>query len=261
MALTRLDKYLADRTPHSRSEVRALLRQGLVCVDGQCVRDGALRLDPDVQTVTLSGTPVQGGAHRYLVLHKPQGCVCATQDRTLPTVIDLVPQALRVKGLFPAGRLDADTTGLVLLTDDGALAHRMLSPRHHVPKYYLVRLARPHSLNDTCRFEEGITLSDGTQCLPARVWFPGDRAAVLCLHEGKYHQVKRMFAALGNHVEGLHRAAVGGYVLPPAIEPGGCLEILHKDVEKMLESAPPEGIYERIMTDFSSYWINEGHEV
>ena len=261
MALTRLDKFLADHTPHSRSEVRLLLRQGSVCVDGQCIRDGSTRIDPDVRCITLCGKPLRGGGHRYIVLHKPQGFVCATQDREMPTVIDLVPEELRVKGLFPAGRLDADTTGLVLLTDDGPLAHRMLAPRHHVPKYYLVRLARPHAADDIRRFADGITLSDGTQCLPAQVYFPGACAAVLCLHEGRYHQVKRMFAALGNHVNALHRAAVGAYLLPPELPAGGCLEILHKDVEKMLESSPYDVICERIMTDFSSYWINDGREV
>ena len=179
------------------------------------------------------------------------------------TVLDLLPAELRVKGLFPAGRLDADSTGLVLLTDDGDLAHRMLAPKSHVPKYYLVRLKKPCRAGDIKRLADGLQLGDGTQCMPAeaRPLEGRENDVLICLHEGKYHQVKRMFAALSNHVESLHRVAIGGMILPEKLTFGAHVEVLHKDVENMLKAGNFDAIYERIMTNFSSYSINEGREV
>lgn len=263
MALTRLDKLLANRTAYSRAEIKKLLRAGAVQVDGIRECDGGRKIDPDVQTVTCQGKPIRSSEHVYYILNKPEGVVCATEDRDHRTVIDLVPPELRVRDLFPAGRLDGDSTGLVLLTDDGDLAHRMLSPKHHVPKYYLIRLARPYEERYAAELAAGLTLSDGTQCLPAEI-MPLPAAgnyAVICLHEGKYHQVKRMMAALGNHVAHLHRVAVGELFLPPDLPPEGCLEIFHKDVERLLKTGELLAVCERIMSEFSSYLINAGTEV
>ena len=211
MALIRLDKLLSNRSGFSRSEVKALLRQGTVQVDGVPEHDGARKLDPDVQRVTCQGKDLPGGTHLYYIVNKPIGYVCATEDRDHRIVTELLPKELRTKGLFPAGRLDIDSTGLVLLTDDGGLAHKMLSPKTHVPKYYLLRLARPWEEGYADKLRQGLALSDGTQCLPAearQLEVPGNYA-LICLHEGRYHQVKRMMAALGNHVEHLHRVAGG----------------------------------------------------
>ena len=257
MATIRLDKLLANRTPHSRSEVKQLLRQGAVQVDGITERDGSRQIDPDAAKVTCAGKALPGGEHVYLILNKPPGVICATEDRHQRTVIDLLPPERRVKGLFPAGRLDADSTGLVLLTDDGALAHRMLSPKHHVPKYYLIRLARPYEPQYADVLAAGLALSDGTQCLPAEICpLPDGRHALVCLHEGKYHQVRRMMAAVGNHVETLHRVAVGGLLLPVDLLPGEHLEIFHKDVENMLNEPRPEAVRDQVIMNFSSYLIN-----
>lgn len=259
MAKTRLDKLLANRTPHSRSEVKALLRRGAVEVNGIIERDGSRQIDLAVEKVKCCGKTVQSEEHVYYLLNKPLGVICATEDREHTTVIDLLPPELRVKGLFPAGRLDADSTGMVFLTDDGALAHRMLSPKHHVPKFYLIRLARPYEAVYEERFADGMLLSDGTQCLPAEIVpVPADdHCAVVCLREGKYHQVRRMLAAAGNHVEQLHRVGIGSLLLPEALKPGEHLEIIHKDVESMLNEPRPEVVCERIMTNFSSYLIND----
>ncbi len=256
--MIRLDKLLANRTSYSRSEAKSLLRKGAVQVDGRTVTDGAQQVDPAVQTVTCYGKTLPGGTHVYYILNKPLDVVCATEDRTHRTVIDLLPQDHRVKGLFPAGRLDADSTGLVLLTDDGALAHQMLSPKHHVPKYYLIRLARQYEPSYAETFTEGITLSDGTVCRPAEIApldVPGQYALV-CLHEGRYHQVRRMMAAVGNHVETLHRVAIGGLILPENLVSGAHLEVFHKDVENMLKHEPFSVVCERIVSCFSSYLIN-----
>lgn len=259
MAQIRLDKLLSNRTPHSRSDIKGILKNGAVRVDGMVESDGSRKVDPDVQEITCQGKKLVGQTHTFFLVNKPQGYVCATEDREHATVLELLPKELRVKGLFPAGRLDADSTGLVLLTDDGDLAHRMLAPKSHVPKYYLVQLARPCRADYAQRLAEGLRLADGTECLPAQyraLDVPG-HFAVICLHEGKYHQVKRMFAALGNHVEHLHRAAIGGLLLPQDLPLGAYVEILHKDVETMLKSEPFEAVCERIVTEFSSYWINE----
>lgn len=260
MAQIRLDKFLSDRTPHSRAEIKKLLHAGAVRIDGTAQTDGSRKIDPKVQAVTCLGKPVRSDAHVYYIVNKPEGFVCATEDREHRVVIDLIPNELRIKGLFPAGRLDGDSTGLVLLTDDGALAHRMLSPKSHVPKYYLVRLARPYESCYGEQFAAGISLSDGTQCLPAEIQpldVPGNFALV-CLHEGKYHQVKRMAAAVGNHVEHLHRVAVGALILPPDLALGGYLEILHKDVENLLKPGNLSVLSRQIISFFSSYSINEG---
>lgn len=263
MAQLRLDKLLSNRTPHSRSDVKIILKNGAVQVDGVTECDGSRKIDPDVQEVTLYGKKIVGQSHVCFLVNKPQGYICATEDRMHQTVLDLLPKDFRVKGLFPAGRLDVDSTGLVLLTDDGDLAHRMLAPKSHVPKYYLVRLAKPCRNADVKRLAKGLTLSDGTVCMPAeaRPLEVQGNYALICLHEGKYHQVKRMFAALSNYVESLHRVAIGNMVLPENLALGAHVEVLHKDVENMLKGGNLDAIYERIVTNFSSYSINEGHEV
>lgn len=259
MAQIRLDKLLSNRTPHSRSDIKIVLKNGAVQVDGVMECDGSRKVDPDVQEITLHGKRLVGQTHVCFLVNKPQGYICATEDRTHKTVLELLPAALQVKGLFPAGRLDADSTGLVLLTDDGDLAHRMLAPKSHVPKFYLVRLAKPCRSADAKRLAEGLRLGDGTLCLPAeaRVLAVPGNYALICLHEGKYHQVKRMFAALGNHVEALHRVAIGGMFLPADLPLGAHVEILHKDVEKLLKEGRFDAVYEQIVTNFSSYSINE----
>ncbi len=259
MAQIRLDKLLSNRTPHSRSDIKVVLKNGAVQVDGVTECDGSRKVDPDVQEITLHGKKLVGQTHVCFLVNKPQGYICATEDRVHRTVLELLPKSLQVKGLFPAGRLDVDSTGLVLLTDDGDLAHRMLAPKSHVPKYYLVRLAKPCRPADVKRLGRGLRLSDGTVCLPAEaraLEVPGNYA-LICLHEGKYHQVKRMFAALANHVEALHRVAIGGMFLPENLALGGHVEVLHKDVEKMLKEGSFDAVCERIVTNFSSYSINE----
>lgn len=257
MAVMRLDKFLANRSSYSRNEVKALLRQGAVRVDSVIESDGSRKINPDTQSVTCQGRQLQGGSHLYVMLNKPQGYICATQDRTHQTVLELLPESLRISGLFPAGRLDIDSTGFVLLTDDGQLAHDMLAPGKHIPKYYLVKLRNPLKNSEISALAGGIVLGDQTECLPAQAMAFPDSYALICLHEGKYHQVKRMFASLGNHVESLHRVAIGGLLLPGELRSGGHLELMHKDLERMLKAPCFEAICEQILENFSSYSINE----
>ena len=170
----------------------------------------------------------------------------------------LIPPKLNKKGLFPAGRLDKDSLGALLITDDGNLAHRMLSPKSHVPKIYLVKLDRSFESKYVDIFSKGIVLSNGEKCLPAKVKAVEncDKLALIELHEGKYHQVKRMFAAVENHVERLMRVSMGGLELPVELGKGQHIELLHKDVEKLFSPLDAEDFCRKNFVVFSSYLIN-----
>ncbi len=232
----RADKYVSSqRTDLSRSDVKKLIRAGRVTADGVPVKTPEEKI-PEGTEVCVDGAPITYREHIYLMLNKPQGYVCSTREGASPTVLELVPPELRRRGLFPAGRLDKDTEGFVLITDDGALAHEMLSPVKHVPKTYYVRLDKPYEEKYESIFAEGIVIDGGEKCLPAEVTpDPEDPfACTLILHEGKFHQVKRMFSAAGNNVCYLKRTRIGNLGLDSNLALGACLEIMHKDVEKLL---------------------------
>ncbi|MCM1528750.1 MAG: rRNA pseudouridine synthase, partial [Alistipes sp.] len=240
MSLIRLDKFISERTELSRSKIREIASKGGISVNDRPVKKTDAKIDPELDKVTVSGQSVASQKHRYILLNKPEGYVSSTEDGDGGSVLGLVPENLRKKGLFPAGRLDKDSLGALLITDDGELAHRLLSPKSHVSKIYIVKLARPFKSNYVNLFAEGIRLKDGTQCLPAKVRQAEnaencEKLAFIELHEGKYHQVKRMFAAVENHVEKLMRVTVGGLVLPEKLGIGECMELLHKDVENLFE--------------------------
>ena len=171
--------------------------------------------------------------YTYVLLNKPDGVVSATEDAHERTVLDLLPPEVRKFELFPCGRLDRDTTGLLIITDDGALAHRIMSPSHHVYKTYEAILKEPISASNAALLESGIALADGTECLPAKVkafTVDGAPAAEIKIKEGKYHQVKRMFAALGNHVEHLRRTRIGALHLDPDLAEGDCRELTAEEL-------------------------------
>ncbi len=219
--MERLDKFLSTQTTLSRRDATAAVRRGRITVNGTVVRDAAAKIDPDTATVTLDGQAVGYRRHVYIMLNKPAGILCVSRDPHARTVVDLVDEQWRQRGLFPAGRLDKDTTGMVLLTDDGDYAHRMLAPKKHVPKRYAVTLDLPVD-DATCEaFASGMTLANGEVCREAQCVVCDDPChAIVTLHEGKYHQIKRMFAACGRHVEALHRLSMGGLPLDPALAPG-----------------------------------------
>ena len=232
----RLDRFIASQKAElSRSDVKELCRKGKVTVNGETVKRPDVQIDEHSDEVQISGETVGYREHIYIMLNKPRGVVCATRDGLSQTVLELIPPELRRRGLFPAGRLDKDTEGFVLITDDGALAHRMLSPKSHVPKTYLVRTAYPVTEELIPAFAEGLTIDGGEVCLPAELT-PSDDPfqCTLTIHEGKYHQVKRMFETCGNKVTFLKRISIGRLALDENLPLGGCLEILHKDVEKLL---------------------------
>ena len=233
MNTERLDKYIASRSACSRRDVKSMLRGGRIRVNGNTVRDSAFPVS-DSDTVEIDGAAFSAPAHVYLMLNKPKGVVSASEDGRDKTVVDLIPEMYRRDGLFPAGRLDKDTTGFVLVTDDGGFAHRILSPKNHVDKTYLVTLRDDAAETYAEAFQTGISLADGTSCLPAKLTYTDDpRIVRVCLHEGRYHQIKRMFASLGNAVAELHRESVGGVRLDDTLLPGECRPLTDAEMRQL----------------------------
>lgn len=218
--MERLDKLLAGTGKWSRREVKALVRQGLVRVDGRLAASAEDKLDPAAAIITVAGETISLRRFTYVMLHKPAGVLTATEDRKQPTVLDLLPPELRRIGLAPVGRLDKDTEGLLLLTNDGELAHRLLSPKYHVDKRYLARVDGELSAADTEAFARGMTLGDGLECLPAGLEVLPDRVCIVTLREGKFHQVKRMLAARGAPVLYLKRLSMGPLTLDDSLAAG-----------------------------------------
>lgn len=228
--LQRLDKILAGSGLLSRSQAREALRVGRVQVNGVPVRDGAEKVDPEQVQVTLDGVAVGGGTV-VLLLNKPAGYVTSTQDPRDPTVMELLPPVYR-RRVKPVGRLDKETEGLLLLTDDGELAHRLISPRYRVPKRYYARHPGQGKAEDVEAFAAGLVLGDGTQCLPAKLepLGPGESLVTIC--EGKYHQVRRMLASRGMPVTYLERQAEGQLTLEGV--PRGHFRILSEAERRLL---------------------------
>ena len=220
MARMRLDKLLGHAGMGSRKQLRGLIRQGHVMVNGQRVEDESLLVDT-ADEITVDSVPVRYSPVVALMMHKPEGVLTAARDAWQPTVMDLIDDDLRHRHLAPVGRLDKDTTGLLLITDDGIAAHALISPKHHVPKVYIAQLDVPVDSADQAAFAQGIELSDH-HCEPAQLTpLPGlPYRAQVVLHEGKYHQVKRMFGKCGKTVLHLHRQSFGSLTLPEDLAPG-----------------------------------------
>ena len=229
----RLDKWLCDRTPFSRREIKTKIKNGAVTVNGQIAKSAEAHIG-DADAVALDGKTIAADRHVYIMLNKPKGVVSVSNAPDDRTVLDLLPQQLRRNGLFPAGRLDRDTTGFVLITDDGDFAHRILSPRRHVTKTYTATLRDDVRDGYADAFREGLVLGDGTRCLSAELLCTDDpRRVIVRLREGRYHQVRRMFASLGNQVIDLRRDAIGGLFLDPALREGEC-RLLSEDEIKAI---------------------------
>lgn len=215
----RLDKFLASVTDLSRSQAKQLIRDGSVVIAGQVVTDARFEVAADAD-VQLDGCQLRSAGYRYFMLNKPLGVVCANRDRSHATVIDLLDED-NADRLGVVGRLDIDTTGLVLLTDDGQWSHRVTAPRSDCIKRYRVRTAEPIAEAVVDKFARGLfLLAEKERLKPARLTLLGEREALLEIGEGKYHQVKRMFGAVGNAVVALHREAVGAIEIDPALAPG-----------------------------------------
>lgn len=226
MITVRLDRLLANMGYGSRREIAALAATGQVVLDGQPIRKGdtKVQLARDLPgRMTVRGAPLDPPPGLALMMHKPLGVTCSHKE-VGALVHDLLPQRWKARepAISTVGRLDKDTSGLLLLTDDGDLLHRIISPRSNVPKRYLVTLARPMDGSEGAAFSAGTLMLEGEEkpLLPAELEVHSPTSAHLTIHEGRYHQVRRMFAAVGNHVEALHRDRVGGLALPEDLEPG-----------------------------------------
>ncbi len=230
----RLDKLLADTGRWSRKEARGIIRQGRLTVDGKAVLQPELRVDPSAVALAVDGEPVCWSRHAYLLMNKPAGVLTANEDRHAPTVLDLVPEELRRPGLSPVGRLDKDTTGLLLLTDDGALNHALLSPKRHVDKVYLAHIDGTVAQADEDAFRAGLTLEDGTECLPAELESLGPGLCRVTLREGKFHQVKRMLASRSLPVLALRRVAMGPLSLEESLPEGAVRPLEPPEIAALL---------------------------
>lgn len=230
----RLDRFLSNQLNISRNDAKELIKKRLVTVNGETAKLFDMKTDPLTDIVVSEGKEVLYRKHIYIMLNKPAGVVCATRDRLSETVLELIPEELRREGLFPAGRLDKDTVGFVFITDDGELAHDLLSPKKHVSKRYFAILEKPVTDRDIETFAEGITIDGGEKCLPAELE-PGKKVGevFITLHEGKYHQIKRMAEAIGNRVVYLKRVSIGGLMLDENLAEGQCRELTGEEVEML----------------------------
>lgn len=223
----RLDKFLCEAGAGSRSEVKQLLKKGAVTVNGRVEKAADRKVEESAEHIALWGRPLSYQKFRYYLLHKPAGVITATKDRTAHTVMDLLCGVDTGK-LFPVGRLDKDTEGLLLLTNDGELAHRLLSPKRHVDKTYLVKLALPLSEEAEARLTKGVDIGDEKASLPAVVKRLAEKEIALTIREGRFHQIKRMLSAVGNEVLYLKRLSMGTLTLP-ADMPAGCFRELTEE--------------------------------
>jgi 16S rRNA pseudouridine516 synthase len=228
MAEERLDKIISARTALSRKEARLAILAGKVSVCGAVIKSPDYKVAKNAE-ILLDRKKISGKSHIYIVLNKPKGYVSATEDKKLPTVLELIPPELFRSGIFPAGRLDRDTTGLMLLTDDGDFAHRILSPKKHVPKSYAVTLDIPVTKEMQSGFAAGVALNDGI-CKPAKLVITGDNTCEVTLSQGRYHQIKRMFGCFGAKVTELRRLSMGGFSLPDDLPEGDCRELSENEI-------------------------------
>lgn len=233
--MIRLDKYLADMGAGTRSEVKKAIRCGRVCVDGETVKKPETKVDADTQTVTYDGRNIQYQEKVYYMLHKPAGVVSATRDNKEKTVLDLIDGQKR-KDLFPVGRLDKDTEGLLLITNDGDLSHRLLSPSKHVDKVYYARIEGRVTEEDGLAFKEGVDIGDDTPTKSAHLEIirsSEESEILLTIQEGRFHQVKRMFEAVGKKVTYLKRLSMGSLTLDETLHKGEYRSLTEEELEKL----------------------------
>lgn len=233
--MIRLDKYLADMSIGTRTEVKKLIRQGKVAVDGLIVKNPDIKVDTDTQNVTYNGIAVTYETYEYYMLNKPAGVISATSDKTEKTVLDLIDSKKR-KDLFPVGRLDKDTEGLLLITNDGELAHRLLSPKKHVDKLYYAKVEGIVGMEDIDAFAKGLDIGEGEHTKPAKlIVLKSDVISEieLTIQEGKFHQVKRMFEAVGKKVIYLKRLEMGTLKLDEGLALGEYRPLTQKEIEEL----------------------------
>lgn len=231
----RLDKYLAQMSVGSRSEVKQMIRKGQVCINGQTAKKPESKVEQSEDVITVNGTEISYAEEEYIMLHKPAGVVSATKDTKEKTVIDLISGKKR-KDLFPVGRLDKDTEGLLLLTSDGALAHKLLAPKKHVDKTYYARIQGNVTEEDVKAFKEGLDIGEEKLTMPARLEIlDADKISeiLVTIQEGKFHQVKRMFEAVDKKVIYLKRLSMGSLLLDEGLKPGEYRKLTKDEIKSL----------------------------
>lgn len=238
MGKIRLDKFLADMGLGTRSEVKKEIHKGQVRVNGIPERSPEYKLDIQKDLVEVNGRQISYAQQEYYMLNKPTGVVSATEDKKDMTVLDLIQEKQR-KDLFPVGRLDKDTEGLLLITNDGLLAHQLLSPKKHVKKTYFVRVENPVSPEDIKILEEGVDIGEEKRTLPAEIscLSPEKNSLCLTIKEGKFHQIKRMFQAVDNKVLYLKRLSMGSLTLDETLDPGEYRPLTKEEIERLKDHA------------------------
>lgn len=233
MPAERLDKLISSSGKYTRSESSKLIRSGAVCVNGVSVKNPASKADRNADVITINSQRFIYKKHVYIMMNKPEGVISASDSPNDITVIDLLPDELKRPGLFPAGRLDRDTTGFMLITDDGDFAHRILSPKRHVSKTYRVTLREDITEDEAEMIRTGLMLN-GEKLLPAKVKkLDGEHVYEVVLKEGRYHQIKRMFARLSNEVVALERTAMGNLTLDTALKRGDAREMTAEEITQV----------------------------
>ena len=232
--MERLDKVISSQTNYSRKDVKDLVKKRNILVNGEVVLKSDIKVDSSIDKIVVLGEELIFKKYVYLMLNKPKGYVSATEDKNDKTVLDLVPLEYRHRNLFPAGRLDKDTTGLMIITDDGEFAHNILSPKKHISKTYNVTIDIDMSNDMVLGFKEGVNLSDG-ECKSASLEITGKNTGIVILTEGRYHQIKRMFGCFGAKVVELERIKMGNFSLPSDLKMGEVREFSSLELEEVVK--------------------------
>lgn len=233
MKQQRIDKILSSQNIASRSEIKSMIKQGRITADGNTVKRPEEKYDPEISIFYVDGKEVSFKKHLYIMMNKPSGIISANNDRRVKTVIDLLPPELKREGLFPAGRLDKDTEGFLLITDDGEFAHKMLSPKSHIYKLYRAETDKILTDTDIKKFKNGIKYGE-LEFLPADMKIIGEKTALVEICEGKFHQVKKMFHSIGANVVHLERLRIGGVFLDKNLKIGEVRELTDKEKTDIL---------------------------
>ena len=230
--MERIDKIISSQTNYSRKDVKKLILQKKISVNGKVAKKPEQKVNEQQDEIYIDGNKLEIKKYIYLILNKPKGYISATEDRTAKTVLDLVPEKYMRRGLFPAGRLDKDTTGMMIITDDGEFAHNILAPKKHIEKTYRVQIDIDITEEMREKFKQGIVLKDHV-CCPATIVVEDKNTALITITEGKYHQIKRMFGCFGAKVVNLHRISMGGLQLPKDLREGECRELTATELLKL----------------------------
>lgn len=228
--MERIDKIIGAQTEYSRKDIKKIILKKRVKLNGELVFKSDIKINPDKDVISIDGKEISVANHVYLILNKPQGYISATEDRSQKTVLDLIDERYSHRELFPAGRLDKDTTGMMIITDDGQFAHNILAPKKHISKTYEVEIDIPVTDEMKCGFEKGVNLNDGV-CKTAQLEITGEYSATVVLTEGRYHQIKRMFGCFGAKVTKLHRISMGSLELPKDLKLGESRELSKEELD------------------------------